>query len=547
MMRNTILAILGAVCCTAAYAQDGLPSRSLTIEGAYNPTVTKTEKIMPVPLKPVSERKAAQVSYLTEPNPMQSLKRAPMGAFSESSDDVTVARYQGLVRFGWGLRNVHDGLLDFNWRISDRDELKVYGLMDAWATKPDGKWKSRMMNGDLDVDYSHTFDQFTLGADASLGHSHFNYREGSKLTPAMEDISKLMQNTGRESLGVWGAGEIDSIGWHASLEMEWLSRNGLKLAGTRRDNSERLLRLEAGISMPVRAIGGIGGLEYRQKSAVYDWQGVYGCNYSDFTAVTITPYWKNSWGNLDANLGLNLDFRNGAGCKFLMSPMVTATYSVNESVRLTSGVTGGIIDNSMRTLAGLSPYWSEAKRIKDGYTLFDAWIGASYSQGTWLTLSGKGGYRHTADELFQTVSDSLIVSSMLDQEALDVFYLRVDADMQFADRAQVKMDMTINGYTGHYKPGNLAFKPVFDGSLFGKVNIMPGLDAMLTYRMMTFRKQAGERMPMINDLALTVDYDFRPNLSFYLTGSRLAGGDWYYYAGYRSIKPSVMVGATYRF
>jgi hypothetical protein len=65
--------------------------------------------------------------------------------------------------------------------------------------------------------------------------------------------------------------------------------------------------------------------------------------------------------------------------------------------------------------------------------------------------------------------------------------------------------------------------------------------------MMTFRKQAGERMPMINDLALTVDYDFRPNLSFYLTGSRLAGGDWYYYAGYRAIKPSVIVGATYRF
>ena len=90
MMRNTILAILGAVCCTAAYGQDGLPSWSLTIEGAYNPTVTKTEKIMPVPQKPVSERKAVQVSYLTEPNPMQSLKRAPMGAFSESSDDVTV-------------------------------------------------------------------------------------------------------------------------------------------------------------------------------------------------------------------------------------------------------------------------------------------------------------------------------------------------------------------------------------------------------------------------------------------------------------------------
>ena len=119
--------------------------------------------------------------------------------------------------------------------------------------------------------------------------------------------------------------------------------------------------------------------------------------------------------------------------------------------------------------------------------------------------------------------------------------------MQFADRAQVKMDLTCNGYTGKYSDGLLALKPVLEGSLFGKVNIIPGLDAMLTYPAMVFGKVDGNRMPMINDVALTFDYDFRPNLSFYLTGNRLAGGNYYYYAGYRAIKPSVLVGATYRF
>ena len=52
---------------------------------------------------------------------------------------------------------------------------------------------------------------------------------------------------------------------------------------------------------------------------------------------------------------------------------------------------------------------------------------------------------------------------------------------------------------------------------------------------------------MVNDVALTLDYDFRPNLSFYLTGNRLTGGNYCYYAGYRAIKPSVLIGATYRF
>lgn len=545
MKRYILLAVLGAVCCNAAYSQDGLPSRSLTIEGAYNPTVTKAQKIMPIPEKPVSEREAVQVSYLTDPNPLQNLQRAPMGAFSQNSDDIKRPAYWGLVRFGYGLRNIHDGLLDFGWRISDKDELKVSGMLDAWSSKPDGDWKSRMFNGDISALYTHRFENVTLSVDGALGHSHFNYREGAYLTPAMSDLSSLLQNTGRERLGVQASGGNDSLKWHALVSMEWLSRNGLEVAGTQMDNKERVLRIEGGIAAPLK--GGTGGFEYRLKSAGYDWQGLYGCDYSNFVAVTVSPYWKNSWGKLDADLGVNLDLRTAAGYKLLLSPMARVGYNVNDRVRLLAGLTGGLEDNSMRKLAAISPYWSEAERIRDGYTLFNAFVGASYTQGTWLSLSANAGYRHTIDALFQTVSDSLLLTSMLKQEALDVFYVRMDADMLFADRAQVSMDMTINGYTGHYKPGNLVLKPVIDASLFGKVNIMPGLNAMLSYRMMTFHKVKGERMPMINDLALTVDYDFRPNLSFYLTGSRLAGGDWYYYAGYRSLKPSVMVGATYRF
>ena len=534
-----------AVCWTAAYAQEALPSRSLTIEGAYNPTVSESQKIMPVPEKSVSDRKASAVTYLTDTNPLTGMQRNPMGAFAQNSDDVPSPDYYGLVRFGYGLRNIHDGVLDFGWKISEKDQLKVSGLMDAWSTKTVEEWKSRMFNSDLNALYSHSFDAFTLNVDGALGYSHFNYREGVNMTPAMKDLSSLLQKTGRERLGVSAKGGNDTLDWHAGLSMEWLSRNGLDVAGTTSDNREFLLRLEGGITLPV--MGGTGGLEYRQKMASYDWQGMNGCDYSCFTTITVTPFWKYTWRGIDANMGVNVDLRSGPGYALLFSPMVTAAYRLNESVSFTAGVTGGVEDNNMRRLSAISPYWSESKRIRDGYTLFDASAGASYNQGTWLTLSGKGGYRHTLDELFQIADDDNIVTSLLKQETLDVFYIRLDADMQFADRAQVKMDMTCNGYTGKYSEGVLALNPVLDASLFGKVNIIPGLDAMLTYRMMSFSKIAGSRMPMVNDLALTVDYDFRPDLSLYVTGNRLAGGDWFYYAGYRSVKPSVMVGATYRF
>lgn len=547
VMKRYILPVLMTVICWGGVkAQDDvLPSRSLTIEGSYNPSMSDQGKIMPVPERPRTERQAATVSYRTEANPHQGYERTPMGVFGEQSDDVKEKSYYGLIRLGYGLRNVTDGLLDAGWKISDRDLLTISGLMDGWSTKPDGQWKSKMFNSDLKLEYSHRFDSLTVGLYGAYGHSGFNYREGKDTTAAMLASSDLGVGINRAEAGLWLNGELRNVDWHLSAGMQWYTRKGLNLNGTDLTGSERLLRIDAGAELPL--FGGTAGLDYRQKTASYDWTGLYGANYGNFTTLTLSPYWKITWRDIETRLGLNMDIRTGAGNKFLLSPMVTARYNVNEQIKVFAGVTGGIKDNSMRTLAGISPYWSETERIRDGYELMNSYIGATYSQGTWLTLSLRGGYRHTIDELFQTVQDSLIITSGLRQEGCDVFYARLDADMQFADRAQVKMDLTCNGYTGKYSDGILALKPVLEGSLFGKVNIIPGLDAMLTYRAMVFGKVDGNRMPMINDLALTFDYDFRPNLSFYLTGNRLAGGNYYYYAGYRAIKPSVLAGLTYRF
>ncbi|MBR4792899.1 MAG: hypothetical protein IK038_04450 [Bacteroidaceae bacterium] len=546
MKRYILPVILTIICWSGIKAQnDVITSRSLTIEGSYNPSMSEQGKIMPVPERPQTQRQAATVSYRTEANPHQGYERTPMGVFGEQSDDIEQSSYYGLVRLGYGLRNVSDGLLDAGWRISDRDLLTVSGLMDGWSTKPDSIWKSKMFNGDIKAEYSHRFDSMAVGIYGGYGHSAFNYREGKDTTAAIIDASDFGQKINRADVGLWANGEFRRVEWHLNADMQWLSRNGLVLNGNQAGGKERLLRIGAGLEMPL--LGGRGGLDYNQKTASYNLQGIYGAAYSGFTTITVSPYWKQTWGNLDTRLGLNLDVRTAAGKKFLASPMLTASYNVGESLRLLAGITGGIRDNSMRTLTGVSPYWSESEQIRDGYETVNASIGASYSQGTWLTLSLRGGYRHTMDDLFQVVQDSIIRTSLLRQEGSDVMYARLDADMQFADRAQIKMEVTGNAYTGKYSEGALALKPVLDGSLFGRVGIIPGLDALLTYRAMVFVKVDGARMPMVNDVALTLDYDFRPNLSFYLTGNRLAGGNYYYYAGYRSIKPSVLVGLTYRF
>ena len=546
MKRYITLAVIAVLCWSAASAQQNeLPSRSMTIEGAYNPTMTSTDKVMPVPDRPVIERKEAQVNYLTDAKPLTSLTRNPMMAFSETSDDVTPVSHSGLLRFGYGLRNNHDGLADFNWRISDRDDLHISGLLDAWATKPSGDWKSRMFNGDLNAVYSHRFRLFTIGVDGAFGHSHFNYRPGKSMTAAQEEQSTLMQEILRGEFGLSLSGEASEVLWHFRTGMEFLSRDGLNLAGTERTNKERLLRIEGGAEMPL--LSGKGGVDYRQKTAMYDWQGMNGYDYSGFTTLTFSPYWKQSWDKANVRLGLNLDIRTGAGYKVLLSPMVTATYKAGEKFRFYGGLIGGLEDNAVRNLSVISPYWSELERIRDGYTLVNGFLGMSYSQGTWLTLSAKGGYRHTIDEVFQTESDDLIVTSLLLQHSSDVLYFRFDADMQFSDRAVLKMDFTYNNYLGNTYGSKMQLKPAIDANVYGSFRLAPRLHAMLSYRLMAFNRVSKVAMPTVNDLALTVDYDLCRKLSVYASLKHLAGGDFYYYAGYRAIKPSVLIGATYRF
>ena len=266
MKRYITLALTAVLCWSAAGAQQNeLPSRSMTIEGAYNPTMTGSDKVMPVPDRPATERKPAVVSYLTDSKPLTSLTRNPMGTFSETSDDVIPDRYSGLLRFGYGLRNDHDGLADFNWRISERDDLHITGLLDAWATKPSGDWKSRMFNTDLRAVYSHRFKSFTIGVDGAYGHSHFNYRPGKNMNASQEDQSTLLQKTHRGDFGVSLSGEKNEVLWHFRTGMEFLSRDGLNLAGTERTNKETLLRIEGGAEMPL--LGATCGVDYRQKTA----------------------------------------------------------------------------------------------------------------------------------------------------------------------------------------------------------------------------------------------------------------------------------------
>ena len=547
MKRYIQLAVMAVICWTGANAQNGnLPSRSMTIEGAYNPTMTNAEKVMPVPDKRKNKNETPTVSFRTESNLSEMPARKPMEVFASNSDDIVKPAYWGLARLGYGLRNLHDVLFDFGWKISENDLFRFTASADGWFSKPDGKWKSKMFNTTIDAGYEHRFKKAVIGLDADITLRRYNFMEGCFMDSAKLAASNLDMKTKEGSLsGYIRSTGKDGLSYHLEGSGEWMIRKGLVLNNVERSNKEGIIRISAGAAKPLN-VGSL-SVDYRQKSVVYRWWGLDGCKYDDFSNFTLTPVWHYYDGTIKADAGFNMDIRTRAGNKFLMSPMATLLYSLNSSFNLQAELTGGLEEYDMRTLAVISPYWAEEERIRDGYNVVNLALGATYFQGSWLTLSAKAGYRHTIDEVFQTWGDSLIRYSLLKQQSSNVLYVRLDADMQFSDRAYLRTDITYNDYLGFYHGGKMELKPAFDINLYGFYNILPGLDAMLSYKLRAFHWVNGIAMPAVNDLALTVDYDYNDKLSFYVTLNHLAGGNFYYYSGYRCLKPAFMLGASYRF
>ena len=546
MKRYITLAVIAILFQAGAFAQqDNLPSRSMTIEGNYNPSMTNAEKILPVPAKQKNVKEQAVVNYLTDPNPFKQSKRAPMMAFSEKSDNIEADSLYGIVKFGYGIRNLHDGMLDMGWLMSSRDAVRLSGLMGAWASEITDGWKSRMFDGDLTADYRHRFDAMNLKVALSYGHSHYNFREGTKMTDAIRAASNLMLETNRFKGSLALSGKISDISLQGSAGVEWLSRDGLKVNGKERNNRETLARVNAVATIPLGF--GTAGLEYRQKTALYDWTSLTDKEYKNYTTFTLSPYWNITSGEMQASLGANIDIRTGSGKPFLASPMLRFAYSIKRFT-LHAAITGGLEEYDIRALDRISPYWADDEMIKDGYTLYNAGAGVSFSSGTWFNIDLMAGFRHTIDEAFQmTWDNNIFVSSLIRQQTVDVFYGHMDMDMQFSDRTLVRMDITYNNYLNRFRDGKMELKPALDANVYGKFNLARGLDAMLSYRLMLFNSLNGKAMPAVNDLSLTVNYDLTRNISLYAEGRHLMGGDFYYYAGYRTLKPAVMLGATLRF
>lgn len=545
MKKDILPALLVCMLTMPAVAQDDLNSRSMTIEGTYNPQVTEASKIIPVPEKSSVSTNSNSVTYISEGKEYDKFSRKPMNTFSGTGNDDELSKYYGTVKLGYGLRNNIDGLVDFNWRPTEKDKFSVIGSLYGWNTEMKDDWRSRLYSTYWKANYSHSFNKFILSVNGDFGRDVFNYMPGSLMDPGSVKYNDLSQGITKGSF-VTEIHTVEDAKLDLDLKIGWydLKRGNISINDSERRIREKILRIEGVASLPYS--GGILGIGYRQKSAFYNrWTGLSG--YKDFTTVSLSPFWRGSASKLEYNIGVNFDVRNRVGNKFMASTDLWLRYKPKTDLTLYGQLKGGIQDNEVRYLNTISPYWSENSQIRDGYTFADLSFGMKYVASASFQMNLQGGYKYSKDELFQVAADDYIVSSMLYQDKAGMFYFKFGTDASFLGKYDLNLDLVLADWNAKKTNSVLVMKPWFDMNLDARANIVGPLDASLKYNVSIFEKRNGYRLLMVNNLAIGVDYDLKDNISLFADFNNVLGQKYYYYAGYRALQFSFMLGASISF
>ena len=546
MKRNIILAVSAMMVAFPAAAQQAGWERSLTIEGQYNPNTGKESKLLPVPELKQPVPSQIKVDYITGEPAKASLEPRAMKVLSSTSNDPEYPMFDGYATLGYGFQNALNGNVGLIWRLSQRDRLEFNAGLDGYNARTD-QWRQRLMDTRESLSYTHSFDRFDLGAFGTLNYSHRNFKRGDigRLIGLGED--SLMQHSWYGKYGVNARSKADAaIQWTFGFSQENLERRGLTVYDFTPDNDEMIFRVDASAAMPFDF--GTISLQYRQKSVNRNWTGMYGYVYGNFSTFTLTPEWKSVKGGVRTSFGVNLDFRSAMGETFMFSPRISAEYDINSQFTVWGRLDGGLEEHSMYSLSSISPYWSEYRPIRDGYTLTRFESGVKYSLPSVLTASARIGMRYTKDEIFQIADcKGRIVTSELLQDNASVMWTGFDVAWAMGSRFDAKAALELYSWTGDYYGSILAYKPVAVAQLFGHANVYPGVDLSAQYNWQRFALCNGKRLNAINELELRADWQIIDNLSVYMKAANLLGRNFEYWAGYRALKPYAQLGATVKF
>lgn len=558
MKRYTILSAI-MLAASNLFAQNDTIGAVIQVENNYAPVVVKATKMGFTP----------QIEIASDHAPLNlifSQKGEPFKRFVSQRNVKDVLPTQemclpGYARLGYGTGNNLDLMAAYRFSFGKRDRLTLFASMDGYNTDidyNDEEWRSRFYTTEINADYTHNFDNLTLGVEADIKNSVFNYMQpifyaNNLRMPETTDkqncgsyalLVKAASNTmGALSYKAYAGFTINNRKYSASIA-ENIGETRLRAGGTVRYElaHENLYNLGANID--------IDGFIHNSALKPEDGPGIHD-RYSDYALIRLNPFGNLRFGEWKGRLGIHADLVTANSPFLAVAPDIRIEGPLAQGISLYAAATGGRKAASFETLDILSPYWNYIPGVKQPatvYNLCDISAGVRTTIGA-LYTNIYAGFSYTIDDLMPTADakTSILYTKFIQDNSRDI-YIGIDAGYDFGGIVNVEGNIRYDRWGCSDNDDLLMYKPMLTAGIKARARIIEGLYANVGYTFTGYT--SGNDDIKIEDksyLEARISYRLHKQLNLFLQGNNLLDCEYELYPGCLAQGANAMVGASINF
>ncbi|MBP3614158.1 MAG: hypothetical protein J6J37_05175 [Bacteroidaceae bacterium] len=558
MKRYTILSAI-MLAASNLFAQNDTIGAVIQVENNYAPVVVKATKMGFTP----------QIEIASDHAPLNlifSQKGEPFKRFVSQRNVKDVLPTQemclpGYARLGYGTGNNLDLKAAYRFSFGKRDRLTLFASMDGYNTDidyNDEEWRSRFYTTEINADYTHNFDNLTLGVEADIKNSVFNYMQpifyaNNLRMPETTDkqncgyyalLLKAASNTmGALSYKAYAGFTINNRKYSASIA-ENIGETRLRAGGTVRYElaHENLHNLGANID--------IDGFIHNSALKPEDGPGIHD-RYSDYALIRLNPFGNLRFGEWKGRLGIHADLVTANSPFLAVAPDIRIEGPLAQGISLYAAATGGRKAASFETLDILSPYWNYIPGVKQPatvYNLCDISAGVRTTIGA-LYTNIYAGFSYTIDDLMPTADakTSILYTKFIQDNSRDI-YIGIDAGYDFGGIVNVEGNIRYDRWGCSDNDDLLMYKPMLTAGIKARARIIEGLYANVGYTFTGYT--SGNDDLKIEDksyLEARISYRLHKQLNLFLQGNNLLDCEYELYPGCLAQGANAMVGASINF
>lgn len=595
-MKNQIRICTAAVLLSSCFVlqaqeKETKLEREMTLEREYDPTVQDANKVnrLPAVKDPKVTKHSIEYSPFTLPvDPKKEIVILPSGNVMTA---IPYNKRRGYFRFGAGMYMNLEGDAGYHILDDEKDFLNIF--LSHRSTNSDlkdfdgGKMKhNAKLNDNLaGAGFRHHFDFGTLRLGGRYGYTAFNYYgfpldsiyrlqgKGMHL-PDMHPVDRQKNQVDQSIRAYVGLRSKEEAMLGYLLDVEY-RRFSQKYGWTTNTDGirENRLTLQAGVSSRFDNGNRKVGIAGKMDMFGYTYPSFEGrsdsVGYHNHMQATVTPYYRYEGEKWKLQLGANVMLITGDSSKLFFSPNLLIEGEVADKTVLYARAGGEIGANDALSISQLNRYTDHSLMVKPSRTWLDAELGvrSGVVPGLWMELFG--GYKITENEVFFVPSDYLGQSHDFGNYAVayqpDASLFRIGASLKYA--YQKWFDFSLKGAYNYWslRDGDgktwLSGKENADKKPYGRpemeinstlaVRPLSSLTITLDYYLAANRytlfhkKEIG--LKNINDLNMTVAYNFNDTFGAYLKVNNILNRQQELWYAYPMQKINMMAGINLNF